>query len=303
MILNKNYLENLNRMEDSTKLNNANFIAIDFETATKKRSACQIGIVVVKEGKIVKRINELIQPPRNIYNSECIKIHGITPDKTVNAPTFDVIWEDIKKYFIGNFIVAHNASFDLDVLRRELNRYHKEPPRIMGWDCTYKITGMKLDLACQTYNVPLCDHHDGLCDAEACARLFLKYLNGEIESKHGYDNEIDPFAHKESHPKYHEAINGDLLVQDLTSANPNNPFYDKKVVITGVFEIERMELAQRIKNMGAKISNSISSKTDIVIIGNEPGPSKLRTLEQLLEEGAQIMKVNEIMLKEILDNE
>lgn len=30
-------------------MNNANFIAIDFETATPKRMPCQIGLVVVKE--------------------------------------------------------------------------------------------------------------------------------------------------------------------------------------------------------------------------------------------------------------
>lgn len=89
-------------------MKNVNFIAIDFETATTQRTACQVGITVVKEGEIVKKISRFIQPPANQYSKQCIKVHGITPDITADSPTFDIIWNDIKEYFEGNFIVAHN---------------------------------------------------------------------------------------------------------------------------------------------------------------------------------------------------
>lgn len=91
-------------------ITNANFIAIDFETATPKRMPCQIGIVVVKEGLIVERISRLIQPLDNKYAKQCIRVHGITPEMTKDTPTFDVVWNDIKMYFEGNFVIAHNAS-------------------------------------------------------------------------------------------------------------------------------------------------------------------------------------------------
>ncbi|WP_054960885.1 exonuclease domain-containing protein, partial [Bacteroides thetaiotaomicron] len=153
---------------------NANFIAIDFETATPQRAACQIGIVVVKEGAIVEKISKLIQPPNNSYKDNFVKVHGITPDLTKDSPTFDIIWNDIKKYFEGNFVIAHNASFDLSVLKKALDTYNLQHPILMGTECTYKLSGMSLKDACQTYNISLCSHHDGLCDAEACANLFLK---------------------------------------------------------------------------------------------------------------------------------
>lgn len=47
--------ESLEPEVSSTALSNANFIAVDFETATLKRSACQVGIVVVKAAASSRR--------------------------------------------------------------------------------------------------------------------------------------------------------------------------------------------------------------------------------------------------------
>ncbi|MCD8304120.1 MAG: 3'-5' exoribonuclease [Prevotellaceae bacterium] len=297
-------------MEDGLTLKNANFIAIDFETATAStRQACQIGIVVVKAGDIVERICRLIQPPGNRYFHKCIEVHGITPQKTANEPTFDVVWKDIKEYFVGNFVVAHNAAFDLDVLHRALDFYNIPAPVMMGEACTYQLTGMSLEEACKTYDIHLCEHHDGLCDAEACARLYLKYLNGEV-SYVEHTRERKPICESSEESKekqdishsfiFRKQIKGDLLKQDLSSANPDNPFYDKKVVITGVFSVERLELAEHLQKLGAKLSSSISRHTDIVIIGNEPGPSKMKLLKELKEKGFDIAEIFEAELMDIL---
>lgn len=63
----------------------------------------------------------------------------------------------------------------------------------------------------------------------------------------------------------------------MEHADPNSPFYDKKVVFTGVLEsISRSEAAEIVKAMGADINNSISSLTDYVIVGADAGPSKLK---------------------------
>jgi len=54
------------------------FVAIDFETANSMRSSvCSVGIVQVRNGKIIKEIQSLINPLSEFhyYNT---KIHGIT---------------------------------------------------------------------------------------------------------------------------------------------------------------------------------------------------------------------------------
>ena len=91
------------------------------------------------------------------------------------------------------------------------------------------------------------------------------------------------------------------MQKDLKNAfqSPENPFYDRKVVITGVFEIERKRLGQILKKMGADIDNAISKNTNFVLIGEDPGYSKLKKLEKLEHDGFKIRIIYEKDLQEI----
>ena len=266
-----------------------NFVAIDFETATSK-AACQVGIAVVRQGEIVEEICRFIQPPGNRYARQTIAVHNITPDMTENAPSFAELWPEIRKYFHCQLIVCHNASFDMNILEKEMDRYELENFVPMAIVDTYELTGYKLEEACADYGIEIENHHNALSDAKACARLFIAYLTTNYIPKHIETNTIQ--SPKESYFSrditIHQKIRGDLLVQDLSHADPSNPFYDKKVVITGIFPIERNELAAILKERGADINTTISKKTNIVLVGEDAGPKKLEKIQGLQEEGFRI---------------
>src|SRR5665647_921889 len=103
-----------------------NFTAIDFETAQGKRwSICQVGLVRVENGIIKEQISILVQPPNNYYWDDFIGIHGITPKRTANAPTFDNIWKQIEPFIKNQNIVAHNGfAFDFQCLNKTLEYYN-----------------------------------------------------------------------------------------------------------------------------------------------------------------------------------
>lgn len=292
-------------------MKNANFIAIDFETATTStRMPCQIGIVIVKEGKIIQRIEKYIQPPGNKYNKRCIEVHGITPDITKDKPEFNVVWEEIKECFEANFIVAHNIYFDIDVLNKVLNRYNIEPPIIMGMECTFNLTGASLNDACKEFGIEL-DHHNALSDATACAEIFLRYLKGEIKPRQidedeknliDVDENFDSSIQYQTGITYHEKINKEYLKQDLNVANKNNPFYNMKIVITGIFEkISRNDLASLMQSLGADVNTSISKKTNYVLTGKEPGPTKMEKIKCLQDGGHDIKVLSEDSILNILE--
>lgn len=66
-----------------------NFIAIDFETATSRRaSICEVGICVVRNGEVAETRSWLVRPEDNYYQYWNIKVHGIRPQDTENAPDF-----------------------------------------------------------------------------------------------------------------------------------------------------------------------------------------------------------------------
>ncbi len=61
----------------------------------------------------------------------------------------------------------------------------------------------------------------------------------------------------------------------------DSPFAGKTIVLTGTLEsFTRPELAERLESLGAKVTGSVSKKTDLVIAGDEAG-SKLDKAEQL----------------------
>ena len=65
------------------------FAAIDFETANWYRSSvCSIGVVIVRDGRVVEKIYRLIRPEPNFYCQWATDIHGLSKDDTQNALTF-----------------------------------------------------------------------------------------------------------------------------------------------------------------------------------------------------------------------
>jgi DNA polymerase-3 subunit epsilon len=153
-----------------------NFTAIDFETASGYRnSICQVGLVRVENGIIIKEVNLLVQPPDNYYWSRFTDLHGIAAKDTVNAPTFEQVWQQIAPYIEKQNVIAHNGfGFDFPVLGKTILHYGLLIPDYNKF-CTYKIYKSNLANLCLEYNIQL-NHHDALSDARACAVLWLKYL-------------------------------------------------------------------------------------------------------------------------------
>ena len=151
------------------------FTAIDFETAVGNRnSICQVGLVRIESGKLVEKVNLLVKPPNNEYHFRNFQIHGIDSYKTLNSPTFDKIWHEIKPFIENQNVVAHNMPFDYSCLKQTLEHYSLQVPELEK-HCTLKIYGKKLNILCAEYNLEL-NHHDALSDALACARLFYIHL-------------------------------------------------------------------------------------------------------------------------------
>ena len=286
------------------------FVAIDFETATNI-NPCQIGLAIVKDGEIVTSISRLIRPPKNQYYYRTIAVHHITPEQTEHEPEFPEVWADIKDFFENALIVAHNARFDMGVLKNALDMYNLPYPNIMGYVCTCDLNHREsLEQACAEYGIFLQNHHDGEDDAINCAKLYLAYVNGKKKITTNIPiHDISCGTEKNTFDLFdfafqgHEVLNGDILKKDLTRADPSNPFYDRKVVITGIFNMDRQELALKLKNMGADIDSSVGSRINYILIGDDPGPAKLKKVDELIASGKEIRKIYQTDLDKILDGQ
>lgn len=269
------------------------YTAIDFETATTSRMACQLGLVMVDNGRIVLEREYLIQPPKNMYDAKMILVHGITPEKTAAAPQFNELWPAIRSFFEGRYVVAHNASFDEAVLGQNLDYYGLPRPKILGFGCTCGPFGRVSLFSATTYfGIELGDHHDALADARACALLAQEY------NRHFGETICIPKLKEKSARVVSKENQG---WKDDLGEVPDNYFKGKTVVITGIFDSypSRDELAGKLKDLGARVTSSISKRTAIVIAGYGAGPSKLQKVEELKDAGGAI----EIMDEEQLTQE
>ena len=159
-----------------------NFLALDFETATAQwNSPCELGIAVVRNGAVTEVRNWLIKPASWPYFSPWnVAVHGIRPADVVGSPAFDELWEEVGPLVQNSTIVAHNASFDMGVLRGTLASYRIQHP-LFQYFCSVSLSKKiwphmpKHDLKtlCTRNGIPLVHHRAGN-DAEATARLVIR---------------------------------------------------------------------------------------------------------------------------------
>ena len=179
-----------------------NFTAIDFETANgSSASPCAVGLVKVAEGKIVDTFSTLIKPPypNDWFATGNIGVHGIHPQDVVDAPTWAEAL-DLMLGFIGvDDLIAHNAEFDMGVLRSSAALIEAELPDIR-YGCslimarkTYNLDSYRLNQVAYAIGHEGFDHHDALADSDACARIVI-----HMADRHGVSN-LDELAKLTNH--------------------------------------------------------------------------------------------------------
>lgn len=166
------------------------FAAIDFETANEKRnSACSIGVVRFDENEILDEYYSLINPMSD-FRSMNIRIHGIREEDVQDAPTFEALWPVLSEKLDGHILVAHNASFDMSVMKQSLLKYNLKKPDFRSL-CTVKISqsiwpaleNHRLHTVAKYHEIPLVHHH-ALEDAKASALILIEALKLQEDTDH-----------------------------------------------------------------------------------------------------------------------
>jgi DNA polymerase-3 subunit epsilon len=298
-----------------------NYISIDFETANEKRnSPCSIGIAVVKNGHVVEKIHHLIRPEEMRFMPINIGIHGIRPAMVENEPEFDKVWEKISHHFKGNLVIAHNASFDISVLRKSAELYNIELP-CFEYICTMKlarnfykgIENAKLNTVNEFLGYEF-THHDALYDALACSNILLN-ISEELKCKD--INEISELlgvtvgavagsGYKPSSAKG-RILRTSGRIKNSRKENKferleYNAFKNQVVVFTGkLYSMSRDEAMSLVRKSGGAAGSSVTGKTTILVtnikdikdLRREEMSTKLRKAVDLKAKGHNIKLLNE----------
>ena len=163
-----------------------NFTCLDFETANRSRmSICAAGLAVFEDGKLIESPYWLVRPPKGHgwFDEDFIEVHGLTHLDVLDAPEFPGMALELVGRLAGNdFVIAHNAAFDIEHLRATLE-YFDLPRPIFDYACTCELArrvwpelpshGLKALTAHigHTFN-----HHHAQADAEAAGRVLLAMM-------------------------------------------------------------------------------------------------------------------------------
>ena len=159
------------------------FIAIDFETGMYARSsAIAIGLVKYRDYEKVDTFYSLIRPPKLYIRPDFTDIHGLTVDDVKDAPDFEHIWKNnIYDFLEGGHsslpLAAHNASFDMGVLKAAL-KWYKLPVPELSYFCTRNLArntwpgfeSYALTALAEKFNIQY-NAHNALDDAIVCGKL------------------------------------------------------------------------------------------------------------------------------------
>lgn len=167
---------------------NANTVLVlDFETTGLSPGmgdrAIEIGAVVIEDGEVTARFQELMNPGQRI--SGFIESYtGITNTMLADARPCAEVMRDFAEFIGGYNLVAHNASFDKRFLDAELGRIFLDYSG--QFSCSMlaarrifqQAPDHKLGSLVKHINIPVeGTYHRALYDSEMTAKLWLAMLD------------------------------------------------------------------------------------------------------------------------------
>jgi len=180
------------------------FVALDIETTglePERDEIIEIGMVRVNQGEPGQRYHQLFHPsvpiPRFIT-----QITGIRQEDCENQPALEDKLEEIADFLGTDWIVAHNAAFDVAFIRKAWERAQSGSLDI-SWERildTLELSRIllpwlpnhRLNTVVKHLSVPQESQHRALADAETTAQIFEELLHLAL----GLDSRVVSMIHR-----------------------------------------------------------------------------------------------------------
>jgi DNA polymerase III subunit epsilon len=250
----------------------AEYCVFDFETtgtAARNDKVIEIGIVKIRNGKIVDSFSSFINPGRPVpyYITQ---ITGITSQDVQDAPYFDEVYSQIKEFIGDSVLVAHNLAFDHSFLKHECAFYELIVPENDAI-CTLKLARIlypsfpskSLGNIVKQLRIRHRDIHRGLGDATATAKVLIRMFK-PLRDEHGINTatELINFQKNPASAKPFKVIKKKLVDDYYKIPDSPGVYFFKNAKEEIIYVGKAKSLKDRLKNYF--MNNAVRKSKDIV---------------------------------------
>lgn len=217
----------------------------------------ELAAIKVRDNKIVDTFDQLVNPMEEIPD-DIIALTGITDEMVADAPLLQDILPSFLTFVGNDIVIGHNINgYDLNIIYDKsielldvcFSNDFIDTLDLARCLCDFEPQNYKLQTICDMLGVTNHNAHRALSDVTAnheCYQLMKKYKIGSYKSC--FSSEKIPTCSNFS------------CVEDVAG---------KRICLTGDFKAApRNTIKDRLTELGAKVTGSISKKTNYLLIGD-----------------------------------
>lgn len=255
------------------------YIVLDIETtglSPESDDIIEFGAIKIENGQETDCFNTFIDPgyPIPPYITQ---LTGITDTDVAGSPDLLTAIKDIAA-FIGDFpVVAHNATFDLRFLFRayqkadlQTNFYYIDTLTLSRYAFP-DLASHSLSILIDYLGIGGTQEHRALSDVRLTYQIFceccacLTHMDLSLFAL--------PYPATRSQRQKQYRARAQAAIRDIecqkSAPDPNHPFYQKRILLTGAMQLPRQQIEQLLEACGAHLTSSVSKNTDYLVIGNQ----------------------------------
>lgn len=247
------------------------YVVIDIETTGIDCSCDEIiEIAAIKYEKLqeVASFQSLVKP-FNPIDEEVQNLTGITPDMVCTAPSISEVLPRFTEFIGESVLIAHNAHFDInflyDAIFENFNLQFKNDfidTLKLSKRCFRGMESYSLEALCNFLEIKNPNAHRALSDCQTTNELYLKIY------KEAQERPDSIKVHKKK-KNYKPAPDLRVLTPTKELFNEESPVFDKEFVFTGTLDrMKRTDAAQLVVDNGGRCGNSVTKKTNFLVLGN-----------------------------------
>lgn len=304
------------------------YIVVDTETTGLDFEFCEIieiSAIKVQNGLIVDKFSSLVQPSpylkissdgREIVSyvdSYITALTGITNEMLSSAPQASAVIPSFLSFAGNSILMAHNANFDINFIFDSAKKLGLtfsndfiDTLRIFRRALPDLPHHRLIDI-CKALDISNEQAHRAESDCITTHNCYQK-VRDSILSEKSEEDFIDLFK-PQSRKNYSRKLDARTISAETDDFDPTHPLFGQTIVFTGALNsMQRKEAMQLVANIGGLNANSVTKKTNYLVVGSEEfaasvkngKTAKMKKAEDLRLKGADLSIISESAFFDLL---